>query len=495
MPNIALLSTVKKLAGQTAVYGLSTIAGRFFYFLLVPIYTRVFTQVEYGINTEFYAYMSFFNILLTHGMETAFFRFADKDNNKQVFANALVSVLGVSGIFAVLFVGFGQQIANGIGYGDHPEYLYYCVGILFFDSICAIPFALLRQQGRPIRFAVFKNINIFCNILLNLYFLLLAPYWHQKHGFILPFYKPGLGIESIFMANLFASVLTSVLLTKELMGITFGFQYEQWKTMMKYAIPMIWVGLAGMVNETLSRAMLRYIWPDPEQAKAMNGIFGANYKLSIIITLFIQAYKFAAEPFFFNHAKTTEKRDLYATVMNYFIWICLFVFLLVMLFLHYLKYFIGERFFEGLGVVPVLLFANIFLGIYYNVSIWYKLSDQTNKGAIISLIGALLTIGLNIAFIPAYGYVGCAWATFICYFTMMVIGYLWGQKYYPIPYNLGRAGLYLIVTLLFYGLALLSENWMEANTLISNTLRATMLVSFIALGYLLERKKILMVQP
>jgi O-antigen/teichoic acid export membrane protein len=485
---IAYLSAIKKLAGQTAVYGLSTIAGRFFYFLLVPIYTRVFTQVEYGINAEFYAYMSFFNILLTHGMETAFFRFAEKENSKQVYANALVSVLGVSGIFALSFLGFGQQIATGIGYGNNTKYIYYCVGILFFDSVCAIPFALLRQQSRPIRFAILKNINIFTNVFLNLYFLLLAPYWLKTFGVILPLFEPGLGIESIFMANLFASILTTFLLSKELMGITFGFQYEQWKAMMNYAIPMIWVGMAGMINETLSRAILRYIWPNPEEAKAMNGVFAANYKLSIIITLFIQAYKFAAEPFFFNHAKTTEKRDLYGSIMNYFIWICLFVFLMVTLFLHYFKFFIGERFFEGLAVVPILLFANIFLGIYYNISIWYKLSDQTNKGALISLIGAVLTIGLNLAFIPKFGYVGCAWATFICYFTMMVIGYLMGQKYYPIPYNLGRAFLYLIVTLGFYGIAIFSEKWFEAGSIFGNLMRGLMLLSFIALGYVLERK-------
>jgi O-antigen/teichoic acid export membrane protein len=483
------LSSIKKLAGQTAVYGLSTIAGRFFYFLLVPIYTRVFTQVEYGINAEFYAYMSFFNILLTHGMETTFFRFAEKENSKQVYANALVSVLGVSGIFALLFLGFGQQIATGIGYGSEPQYIYYCVGILFFDSLCAIPFALLRHQSKPVRFALIKNINIFTNVLLNLYFLLLAPYWLKTQGVTLPLFESGLGIESIFLSNLFASVITTLLLSKELLGITFGFNYAQWKLMMKYAIPMIWVGFAGMINETLSRAMLRYIWPDPEEAKAMNGIFAANYKLSIIITLFIQAYKFAAEPFFFTHSKTTEKKDLYGTIMNYFVWICLFVFLMVMLFLHYFKYFIGEQFFEGLAVVPILLFANIFLGIYYNVSIWYKLSDQTNKGALISLIGAFLTVGLNLLFIPEFGYVGCAWATFICYFSMMVIGYLMGQKYYPIPYNLGRAFLYLVVTLSFYGISLFSENFIEAGSILGNTMRGLMLLVFVMLGYALEKKK------
>jgi O-antigen/teichoic acid export membrane protein len=484
------VSTVKKLAGQTAIYGLSTIAGRFLNFLLAFVYTRVFTQVEYGVNSEFYAYMSFFNIMLTHGMETAFFRFAEKDNSKQVFANSLVSVLGASSIFAVLFLGFGRQIANGIGYGYHPEYIYFSVGILFFDSLSAIPFALLRFQNRPIRFALIKNINIFTNILLNLYVLVLAPYWFKTYGTMLPFYYPELGISNVFIINLLASFVTTLLLTQELMGIGIGFKYQQWKMMFNYAVPMIWVGLAGMINETLDRALLRYVIPNSEEAKAMNGIYSANYKISIIITLFIQAYKFAAEPFFFAHSKTTEKRDLYGKVMNYFVWICLFVFLMVMLFLHYFKLFIGEDFREGLNVVPILLFANIFLGIYYNISIWYKLSDQTKKGALISGMGAVITIVLNLILIPKYGYVGCAWTTFVCYLFMMVVGYVWGQKYYPIPYNLSRAFVYFSAAIGIFGVSLISEYWFEPNTLISNFMRLDLLGVFVLLGYYFERKTI-----
>jgi len=482
------LSTLKKLARQTAIYGLSTIAGRFFYFLLVPLYTRVFTQIEYGINTEFYAYMSFFNILLTHGMETAFFRFAEKENSKKVFANALISVLGVAGVFVLLFLGFGQQIASFIGYGNNPEYVYFTVGILFFDSISAIPFALLRFQNRPVRFALIKNTNILLLILLNLYFLILGPYWQQTYGTLLPFYVPGMGITSVFLSNLVASIVTTVLLSRELLGIGFGFNYQQWQRMFSYAVPMIWVGFAGMINETLDRAMLRYVLPNGDEARAMNGIYGANYKLSIIITLFIQAFKFAAEPFFFAHSKTTEKRDLYPKVMNYFIWICLFVFMLVVFFLHYFKIFIDEKFYEGLVVVPILLFANIFLGIYYNVSIWYKLSDQTKKGAQISMMGAAITIGLNLLLIPKYGYVGCAWTTFVCYLFMMIIGYLWGQKYYPIPYSLGRAFTYLMVTLGFYVLVHISLLWVEAHSFVGFLIRTSLLLAFVALGYFLEQK-------
>jgi O-antigen/teichoic acid export membrane protein len=484
------LSALKKLAGQTAIYGLSTILGRFFYFLLVPLYTSVFTQIEYGINTEFYAYISFFNILLTHGMETAFFRFAEKENSKDVFSNALVSVLGVAGTFLILFLGFGQQIANFMGYGDNPEFVYLTVGILFFDALSAIPFALLRFQNKPLRFALIKNTNILLLIGLNLYFLLLAPYYQSAHQIILPFYDPAMGITSVFVSNLLASMITALLLSKEIFSTGFMFQYQQWRRMFAYAVPMIWVGLAGMINETLDRAILRYVWPNPNEAQAMNGIYGANYKLSIIITLFIQAFKFAAEPFFFAHSKTTEKKDIYVKVMNYFIWICLFVFLLVMFYLHYFKHFIDDKFHEGLAVVPILLFANIFLGIYYNVSIWYKLSDQTKKGAQISILGAIITIVLNLILIPRIGYMGCAWTTFICYLFMMVLGYVWGQKYYPIPYNLNRAFVYLTVALGLYLLVQYSVNFVEVDTIAGFALRALLLFTFMMLAYLLEMRKV-----
>lgn len=483
------MSTVKKLAGQTAIYGLSTILGRFINYLLVPLYTRVFSNGEYGVNTEFYGYIAFLTILLTHGMETAFFRFANKDNGKQVFANAAWSVLTVSTGFAVLFLGFGQTIADAIGYGDHPEYIYYSVGILFFDGLNAIPFAWLRSNNKALRFALVRNANILLNIALNLYLLLLAPYVFKNYQVKLWLYQEDQGINAIFLANLIAAFVTVILLSKELSMLRNGFQQVQWKQMLTYAAPMVLVGMAGMVNETFSRTMFRYIWPDEEQAKAMNGIFAANYKLSILITLFIQAYKYAAEPFFFNHAKTTEKRDLYARVMNYFLLICLAAFLLVELFIDYFKLFIGPDFREGLKVVPILLWANIFLGVYYNLSIWYKLADQTGKGAVIAVLGALITIGLNLWLIPSMGYMGCAWATFVCYLFMMVMGYVWGQKYYPIPYELGRALTYTLLTIALWLMASYSSVLITPTGFAGIVLRIFFLGIFMLTGFVLERKQ------
>lgn len=484
------MSQLKKLAGETAVYGLSSIAGRFLNYLLVPIFTRVFTQTEYGINVEFYAYISFFNIILTHGMETAFFRFAQKENSMQVFANALISVIGASFLFLFIMFFAGNPISNAIGYGNHPEYLWYAVFILAFDAVSAIPFALLRQQNKALRFAVIKNLNILTNILLNLYFLVLCPYIKANNGLVLPFYNESIGISYVFIANLCASMLTTFMLSAELLKIKLGLDQALWKKMFLYALPMLFVGFAGMINETLDRALLRYIWPNAEEAKAMNGIYGANYKLSILITLFIQAFKYAAEPFFFAHAKTSDKREIYADVMNYFVLICLSMFLMVTLFLDFFKHFIGEDFYEGLVVVPILLWANIFLGVYYNISIWYKLSDQTNKGAVISVIGAAITIILNILLIPQMGYLGCAYATLICYFSMLVIGYIWGQKVYPIPYQTTKLIAYGLISIIIYALSLYLKKWVDPISITGILINLFLMIGFMVMGFLTERKSL-----
>ncbi len=482
------MSQIKKLAGQTAIYGLSSIAGRFLNYLLVPLFTRVFTQMEYGVNVEFYAYISFFNIILTHGMETAFFRFAQKEDPQKVFANALISVIGASSIFLLVLFFAGNAISSAIGYGNHPEYLWYVVLILFFDALSAIPFALLRQQNKALRFAFIKNVNILVNIVLNLYFLVLCPYWFKSHGISLPFYHPQWGISVVFISNLAASFLTTLLLSQELKIIKTGFDKNLWRKMFIYALPMLFVGFAGMINETLDRALLRYLWPNTDEAIAMNGIYGANYKLSILITLFIQAFKYAAEPFFFSHAKTSDKREIYAEVMNYFVLVCLSIFLLVMLYIDFFKHFIGESFYEGLKVVPILLWANIFLGAYYNVSIWYKLSDQTNKGAIISIFGAIITIVLNLILIPKMGYMGCAYATLICYFSMFLIGFIWGQKVFPIPYHTLKLTGYAVFSLVIYFISILLKRTIEPLSLSGILINGLLLFGFMTVGFLIEKR-------
>jgi O-antigen/teichoic acid export membrane protein len=447
------LSTLKKLASQTAVYGLSQIVGRFVNYLLVPLYTSIFTTGEYGVVTLMYAYVSFFNVLLTYGMETAFFRFSQKhDQPEEVYATGLRSLLTSSSLFVIVLCAFSDNVASLLRLSEHPEYVVYFALIIALDAASSLPFAYLRQQNKPLRFAVIKNINIFSNILLNLYFLLLCPYMAAK-GTILPFYKPDIGIGYIFISNLFASAITIPLLGKEFRQIKqFSFNGKLWREMLIYALPMMVVGFAGMINETLDRTLITWFYTDEAVGRSMNGIYGANYKLSILMSLFIQAFRYAAEPFFFNHAKTDDKRTIYAQVMDYFVLVCLFLFLVVVLYIDVFQHFIGKDFREGLHIVPVLLIANMFLGIYYNLSIWYKLSDQTNKGAMISMIGAGITIAANLVLIPLFGYTGSAWATLLCYVSMAVICYIMGTRYYPIPYHTGKVLMYIGAALGVYAL-------------------------------------------
>lgn len=446
------MTTLKKLASQTAVYGLSQIVGRFVNYLLVPLYTTLFSPGEYGVVTLLYAYVTFFNVLLTYGMETAFFRFANKSHDpKEVYSTSMGSVLSTSVLFIFICSFFSDKLAGLIKLGDHPEYIIWFVWIMALDALAAIPFALLRHQNKALKFALVKNINIFSNILLNLYFLMLCPYLVSRHGISLPLYDPGIGIGYIFISNLVASVITIPMLAKELLGLKFSqFNTALWKDMLIYALPMMVVGFAGMINEALDRTLITWFYPDPETGRAMNGIYGANYKLSILMSLFIQAFRYAAEPFFFAHAKSSNQKTIYAEVMNYFVLVCLFLFLLVMLFIDVFQHFIGPSYREGLKIVPILLLANMFLGMYYNLSIWYKLSDQTNKGALISLIGAAITIALNLWWIPLFGYMGSAWAHFGCYLSMMVICYFMGKKYYPIPYHTGKVIAYMVFALGLY---------------------------------------------
>jgi O-antigen/teichoic acid export membrane protein len=491
------VSTLKNLASQTAVYGLSQIVGRLVNYLLVPLHTALFATGEYGVNTLMYSYVTFFNVLLTYGMETAFFRFSQKSENpNQVYSTALTSLLSTSVFFALLFSVTAQPIANLIQIPQHPEYVIYFALIISLDAISAVPFAYLRQQNKALKFAVIKNINIFTNILLNLYFLLLCPWVQKEYGLLLPFYNGEIHIGYIFIANLFASIITLPLLTKELLAIrNASFNKTLWREMLVYGLPLMVVGFAGMINETLDRIIISYSYADAQKGLEATGIYGANYKLSILMSLFIQAFRYAAEPFFFNHAKTNDKRTIYARVMNYFVLVCLGLFLLVTLYIDLFKHFISSNYWEGLHVVPVLLIANLFLGVYFNLSIWYKLSDNTNKGAMISLAGAAITIAANMILVPRFGYTGSAWATLICYVSMAAICYVLGAKYYPIPYQVGRLFGYLVIALLIYVVCVDLLPIIKLNDFGRYSVNALFLLGFAALAFVFERKNKVLTSP
>ncbi|UFS68605.1 oligosaccharide flippase family protein [Geomonas sp. RF6] len=439
--------------------------GRLLNYFLVPLYTRIFLPQEYGIVTELYAYASFLMILLTFGMETTFFRFSVSHEDKEgVYGTSLLPVVGLNLLFMAIGISASSFIAEKLHYHGHSEYLVYFVLIVGLDAISAIPFARLRQQHRAPRFALLKLANIGINIALNLFFLLLCPYL-LRHGYgaFLSFYDPAGGVGYVFLSNLIASAVTLLLLCGDLFGVRLRFDRELFRGMVRYALPLLLAGMAGMVNETLDRILLRYLLVVPagvanaaDYVMAQIGIYGANYKVSILMTLFIQTFRYAAEPFFFSHAKESDARDLYRQVMTWFILFGLVIFLGVMLYIDVVRGFIGAKYYSGMGIVPILLLANLFLGVIFNLSIWYKLNNKTQYGAYITIFGAIVTIVANVVLIPLMGYAGAAWATFICYFCTMIVSYVWGQKHYPVDYELAKIGGYFAFAL---GLYFLSTAW------------------------------------
>ncbi len=482
------MNPLKQLAGQTAIYGLSSIVGRLLNYLLVPLYTRYFLPAEYGVVTELYAYVAFLVIILTYGLETAFFRFTQKQYDKElVYSTSLISLLFSSITFLFFMITFKQSLANWLEYPNNPEYIIYFTVIIALDAISSISFAKLREQGQATRFALIRLVNIFVNIGLNLFFIIYCPYALSNNlpttDFVMSLYNPNVGVGYIFIANLFASVITIIMLMPEMIKTSWKFNTNLWKKMMIYALPLLIAGLAGMTNETIDRILLKKLLPEGIDKMASIGIYGAFYKISIIMILFIQTFRFAAEPFFFAQEKQFNARQIYADVLKYFTILSSFIFLFVLLYLDIFKHFVGSLFHsnDGLYIVPILLMANIFLGIYYNLSIWYKLTEKTGYGAILAIFGACITLVLNILLIPRIGFIGSAWATLFCYFSMMVFSYLLGRKNYYIPYDVKRIFSYIFISFILYRISLYFDSSMAINTVY--------LLLFILIVYILEKSK------
>ncbi|MEZ4720867.1 MAG: polysaccharide biosynthesis C-terminal domain-containing protein [Flavobacteriales bacterium] len=481
-----LASPLKKLAGQTAVYGLSSIIGRFLNYLLTPIYTSRemgFDLDQYGIITEMYAYVAFLVVLLTYGMETAFFRYfkeADKNPNA-VYSTALWSLLGTSFAFIIGVSLFSQQIADALGYPNHREFISWFGIIVALDALITIPLAKLRAENRALRFVSINFSFILINILLNVFILMYCkPLYHQGHHnwLIDTFYNPEIGVGYVFIINLLASVSRFVLTIPDMLKARLQFDRKLWRQMLLYGGPLLIAGLAGIVNETLDRALLKWMLIGKlgeTETMAQLGIYGACYKLSIIITLCIQAYRYAAEPFFFDQKNTSNAQATYARMLHLFFAFVMFVFLGVTLFIDIFKWFIpNEAYWVGLDIVPVLLLANVFLGVYYNLSAWFKLTDKTLYGSYIAIGGALLTVALNVILIPIVGFRGSAWATLACYFSMAAISYVLGQRHYPVPYNLMKLGGYFALAIgLFF-----ANGYLAASDTLTWVARSLMIVLF-----------------
>jgi len=451
------LASIKKLAGQTAWYGISSIFARLLNYLLTPYLTAYLATADYGEMSMLYAAIPFMNVLFTYGMETTFFRFSNKDENeKHVFNTGSLSMLFSTLLFTALIILFRDPIAVLLRVREHPQFITWSAWIIALDALTTLPFAKLRLDSRPRKYAFIRVAGIVLNIAIVVFCYSILPGIAHSHpdSFIARWYDPNMGTGYVIIAGVAMSALSFLLLLPEFLSIRFEWNNKLWKEMILYALPIMVFGFGGVVNETFDRVMLGWWAPgDLHAQKVQVGIYGACYKLSILISLFVQAFRLGAEPFFFKEAKEGDARNTYARVMNYFVIVICSMFLFVMLYIDIWREFIRNRhMWEGLKVVPILLIANMCLGVYYNLSIWYKLSNNTSAGAIITIIGAIITIIINYIFIPQYGYMACAWATLACYGSMMLISYLWGQRVYRVPYNLRKVFYFFTVMLAFYAL-------------------------------------------
>ncbi|QEC51033.1 O-antigen/teichoic acid export membrane protein [Anseongella ginsenosidimutans] len=486
------MSVYRKFAGQTAIYGISTIAARLLNFLLTPLYTRVYQEEVYGIFTEMYAWAALINALLAFGMETTYFRYLQKHDDKQaVYSNGFLLVGALSALFLAGSFANAQGLAALmqkdllVPAGEYTDYIRLFAWIVFFDNLAVLPFARLRAEGRAVRYSLLKFLNIAVFILLNLLLIVVVPYAIREkwafHDTLQQLYGAD-WIGYVFIANLAASALTFLLLTPELLKVRFRVNLELMKKMLAYSWPILIANISFIINENISRILMGFLLPAQQGMRDL-GIFGACSKLAIFLNIFVQAFRLGAEPFFFSHSAAAGARQTYAVIMRYFVIASATCFLAIITNISLLKYFIGSEYWEGLNVVPILLLGYLCLGVYMNLSIWYKLSDQTRFGFYISGLGALSTILLNIWLIPRYSYIGSAWATLGAYGFMMVLSYVLGQRNYPIPYELKKNLQYIGISII---LAFLSFTVMDSNIWAGNLL----LLLYVGFIYAKEQKNI-----
>ena len=491
------MSGIKKLAGQTLWYGIPTIASRFLGYLMNLSLPLIFAQPSKTADlTQVYAIIPFLNVLFTYGLETAYFRFSQDHDPKKLYNTLSVSLIGSSIFFTALLFLFKDNIAAWANLEKHPEYITWMAVIIFFDAISTLAFARLRQENRPKRYALARIAGVMINVLIVILFMAVIPKYVKTHpdSFLETIYNKNTGIGYYLIGNICGSILTFLLLRKEFFQIRFQFDKELWKKIMHYAYPLVIVGMGGMINDMLSRLIYQHVVDLPEeQAKHELGIFGNIYRLAVLITIMIQAFRMAAEPFFFSRSKEENAQKTYARIMKFFVIACCFMFLFISLYIDVFRWFFiavhKSAWVEGLYIVPLLALGNVFLGIYYNLSIWYKLTHKNMTGAMITIAGAVITIALNILLIPRFHYLGAAIATFCCYLFMMIASYMLGQKHYPVPYARKKLISYLVLVVLIYlmhrGMLYLWDNlWFNFGT------ATVLLILFTLFVVNMERKEL-----
>ena len=477
------MAGIKSLIKDTAIYGVSSIVGRFLNWCLVPLYTAMFVPEEYGVVTNIYAYVALVLVFLTYGMETGFFRFARRGEHSlsSIYTTILTSVGFTSTLFIALIWMFLDPICSIMGYGETPSFVLLMGISVAIDAFTAIPFAYLRFKQRPIKFACLKLVNIALNIGLNLFFILLCPWlWKVAPETISWFYNPTYGVGYIFVANIMSSAIIMLLLLPEICAEHFAFNSKLLKTILTFSLPLLIAGLAGIMNQNIDKIIYPFLFADQSIANYQLGIYGANYKIAMVMIMFIQAFRFAYEPLMFS--KKNDNKELrnkeYADAMKYFVIFGLLIFLGVMFYLDIFKYIISAKYYEGLVVVPILLAAELCYGIVFNLSLWYKNIDKTYWAIVFTLIGFVVMISIIITCVPVYGYIACAWAALACNAVMMICSYIIGNKVNPIKYETSRILSYVVVAgVLFVAATFISTPYMWLDL----TIRTLLIFIYIAI--------------
>ncbi len=480
------MASLKSLAKDTAIYGMSSIIGRFLNYLLVPLYTAKLSAASggYGVITNVYAYTALLMVILTYGMETTFFRFANKEgeNPQTVYTTTLASVGFTSLLFIIFVLLFISPIASFMGYADHPSYIWVMAITVAIDAFQCIPFAYLRYKKRPLKFAALKLLNIFMAIVLNVTFFAILPAIYDSTGgtgFIASVYDPTVGAGYAFYLNLFCSAFLTLFFWKELVCQKYSFEGKLLRRMFRYSWPILVLGIAGILNQTADKILFPYVYKGAD-AHSQLGIYGAASKIAMIMAMITQAFRYAYEPFVFGKSKDKDNRETYAKAMKYFIIFTLLAFLVVVGYMDVLRHIIGRDYWEGLRVVPIVMAAEIMMGVYFNLSFWYKLIDKTIWGAYFSGIGCVVLIAVNVVFVPKYGYIACAWAGFAGYATAMTLSYIVGQKKYPIDYPVKDIAVYVMITaVLYFCMSAANSNLPVAVAVAVNTLLGLLFVGYI----------------